>query len=98
MDLPWAVLKIYQETSEKAKDTEKTLLRPFAQGPLPGFPRERSLCFLFRNLRAALLIKKGCSPGFYCLASSHRTHRLHPAPLETASSLDTEKPTMQSLK
>lgn len=50
--------------------------------------------FFGRNLRAAPLIKKDCSLGFYCLASSYRIPWLHPAPLETASFQDTEKPTM----
>lgn len=37
VDLPWAALKIYQETSEKAKDIEKTLLRTYAHWPLPAW-------------------------------------------------------------
>lgn len=35
MYLPWTVLKIYQETSEKAKDREDSP-ETIAQGPLPG--------------------------------------------------------------
>lgn len=46
MDLPWTVLKIQQETSEKAKDTEKTLLRPLLKDPLPGEENDLSVFFL----------------------------------------------------
>ena len=46
MYLPWTVLKIYQETSEKAKDIEKTLLRPLHRDPCLVKMKDLSVFFL----------------------------------------------------
>lgn len=94
MDLPWTVLKIIQqETSEKAKDIEKTLLRPLHKDPC--LVKRTISQFSFQESESSSL--KVAHQAFIVWLF-HTTDWLHPAPFETANSLHTEKPTTQSLK